>query len=180
MRNTRKQHFGLDYSLRFMYDTLRYRRASLLAIEFEHRGKKYRADTPKEAAELQALLDRQDAESGRERIKMWSADVTMEFLEGLGEMQKAFLSVLVQGSNVSSKKMVEALRLKSEVALAGVISGLSKQARKMNINPHDLYVVEVEWTSEGKDRSFRMLEGFRESLIELGWPEDWKEEQRLK
>jgi hypothetical protein len=176
----RKQHFGLDSALRYMYDTLRYMRCRLLAIEFEHRGKKYRADTAREAAELQALLDSQDEHRGRTRLKAWSADVTLEFLNSLGEMQKGFLSVLSQGSNVPSETMVEALRLDSEIALAGVISGLSKQARKLNINPHDLYVVESHWSGKQRERSFRILDDFRESLSELGWPDAWKEEKQPK
>ena len=176
----KKTNFALDRALRYMYDTVRYRGCRLVAIHFEHRGKVYHADTAKEAAELQALLNRQDAEQGRERLRPWSADMTLEFLDGLGEMQKAFLAVLAQGANVPSGEMVRALRLESEVVLAGVISGLSKQARKLNINPHDLYVVEVEWNGKKKERSFRITNDFHESLTELGWPEAWKEEKKSK
>jgi len=174
------KNFSLDSALRYMYDTLRYRRCKLTAIEFEHRGRKYRVDTPREAAELQALLERQDSERGRERSSLWSADKTLEFINGLGEAQREFLTVLSHSGNVASETMLDALRLPSAVALAGVISGLSKQARKLEVNPHDLYVVEVEWNGKKKARSFRMLESFRDSLIELGWPDDWKEEKRSK
>jgi hypothetical protein len=175
-----KQNFGLDKYLEVLYHALRYRRCRLVAIEFEHRGKTYRADTPKEAADLRVLLEKQDASHGRERLGMWAADVTLEFLDGLGDKQSAFLSALAQGGNIDSETMVEALGLDSEVALAGVISGLSKQARKMNINPHDLYVVEVEWNGKKKARSFRILDDFRESLTELGWPGAWKENKQSK
>ena len=176
----KKINFGLDSSLRYLYDTLRYMRCGLMAIEFEHRGKKYRADTAREAAELQALLDSQDDQRGRTRLKTWSADVTMEFLSGLGEMQAGFLSALAGAGNVPSQTIVEALRLDSEIALAGVLSGLSKQAKKTNINPHDLYVVETQWNGKKRERSFRLSEDFRDSLIEVGWPEDWKDEKKPK
>jgi hypothetical protein len=151
-----------------------------VAIEFEHRGKKYRADTAKEAAELQRLLDKQDMDQGAQPIRYWPADAALEFLESLGDLQKKFLAVLSEGASVPSETIIRALGLDSEIALAGVISGLSKQAKKANVNPHNIYFVNVEWTGKTKERYFRMMNDFREALVELNWPDAWEQKKRLK
>src|SRR5271167_637734 len=107
-----------------------------MAIEFEHAGKKYRADTPAEAAALRFELERQDAVDGTyAKRNIWTADRTMDLLNGIGDLQKRFLTVLAQQphSNINSEALTKAVGLDSEMALAGVVSGLSKQLQKMSI-----------------------------------------------
>lgn len=176
----RTQDFVLDNALRNLYCSLRLKKGAVVAIEFEHHGKKYRADTAKEAADLQRLLDKQDLDQGAQPIRHWPADVALEFLENLGELQQRFLAVLSQGASVQSEMVVRALGLDSEIALAGVISGLSKQAKKANVNPHNIYFVDVEWTGKTKQRYFRMMNDFREALLELNWPDAWEGKKKLK
>jgi hypothetical protein len=176
----RTQNFVLDNALRNLYCSLRLKKGAVVAIEFEHGGKKYRADTAKEAADLQALLEKQDLDHGARPIRNWPADVALEFLNTLGDLQKKFLAVLAEGVSVPSATIIRALSLDSEIALAGVISGLSKQARKMNVNPHNLYYVNVEWTGKNKERFFRMMNDFREALVELNWPDAWEEKKKPK
>lgn len=174
----RTQDSVLDSALRNLYCSLRLKRGIVVAIEFEHRGKKYRADTAKEAADLQHLLDKQDLDGGAQPIRHWPADVALEFLESLGQLQKKFLAALSQGGSVPSDAIVRTLGLDSEIALAGVISGLSKQAKKANVNPHNIYFVDVEWTGKNKERYFRMMNDFREALLELNWPDAWEEKKK--
>lgn len=170
----RTQNLGLDNSLRNLYCTLRLLKGTIVAIEFEHRGKKYRADTAKEAIDLQRLLEKQEFDQGAQPIRHWPVDTALEFLESLGEKQRTFLSVLADGSSVESETVIHILGLDSEIALAGVLSGLSKQAKKMNINPHNIYFVEVSWSGKTKTRHFRMMRDFLEAITELNWPEAWE------
>jgi hypothetical protein len=176
METKRKTDFGLDSALRYLYYALRNGRCPLVAIEFEHHGNKYRADTPKEAAELRSYLERQDAVQGQfgTRPKIWSADLAMELLNGIGEAQRKLLEILSGGASVESKFLVKGIGLDSQIALAGVVSGLSKQLKKMSIEPHDVYRVEIEWKGKSKDRHFRLLPDFQEALMELGFPEAWE------
>jgi hypothetical protein len=150
-----------------------------MAIEFEHNGRKYRADTPAEAAELQYQLDQHEALHGSYRgesaRKVWTADLAMDLINGIGELQKKFLAELAAfGASLRSSTLVEKMGIESEIALAGVDSGLSKQLRKMSINPASLYSVEVVWKGKGKTRFFKLSSDFRDALIELGWPEAWQ------
>jgi hypothetical protein len=175
--------FVLDTSLRQLVPSLRaLRNSELMAVEFKHRGKTYRADTPKEAVELRALLEKQDADSGihRAHSRFWTADQASELLDHLGELQKRLLAAISNGTSVPSDTLRRTLKLDSEIALAGVLSGLSKQVRKLEINPHDLYSVEVEWDGRDKVRYFRIKEDFSSALSEIGWPEDWKDEKQHK
>jgi hypothetical protein len=170
----------LDYTLRCIYHALRSKGCLLMAIEFEHRGIKYRVDSPHEAARLVYELDQQEALHGSYRLdrektqRVWTADLAMELLNNVGEMQQRFLAALNSGASRKSASLVEELKLGSEVALAGVVSGLSKQLRRMSIPTSSLYRVDVEWKGKGKTRSFVLSSDFRDALIELGWPDAWQ------
>ncbi len=74
---------------------------------------------------------------------------------------------------MKSDLIVERMGMDSEVALAGVISGLSKQLRKMSLSPRDVYFVDVQWKGKSKERLFLLSSDFREALNELGWPDVW-------
>lgn len=180
--NAKEANFALDNTLRYLTYSLRQSRGLLVAVEFKHRGKTYRADTPKEAVELRSLLESQDAKEGihRAHSRFWTADQATELLDGIGESQTRLLAMLACGASVPSGDILTRLRLDSEIALAGVLSGLSKQVRKMEVNPHDLYSVEVEWQGKDKVRYFRMKEDFLGALNEIGWPEAWEKEKRSK
>jgi len=176
---TQSQNIVLDNTLRYLYLTLRKAGCLLMAIKFEHNGTTYQADTAAEAAALQRQLKQYDAlydsyqdESAR---KVWTADLAMDLLNGVGELQKKMLAELAAyGARVKSSTLVEKMGIKTEVALAGVVSGLSKQLRKMSINPTSLYHVDVAWKGKDKERFFVLSSDFRDALTELGWPEAWE------
>lgn len=152
-----------------------------MAIEFKHRGKQWRADTIEEALELRKRLEEADQDafiSGEELASddahAWTPDVVTELLQSLGDLQKSFLRALYEHLDfVASTDVVVRLNLDSDVSLAGVLSGLSKQSKKLNIMPWHLYEVQVIWKGKGKTRLFRLTRAFRFALDELGWPENW-------
>lgn len=175
-----KHNFALDRAVRFLYDTVRYKRCRLMAITFEHRGTVFTADTPTEAAALRMELEREDASDGivAHRNSIWTPDRVEEVVTSVGALQKRFLAVLSESRTaMTSKTVIERMGIDSEVALAGTISGLSKQLRKMSLKPRDVYVVNVIYAGKGRVRSFTLVEDFRETLEELGWPEVWQEQQ---
>lgn len=152
-----------------------------MAIEFKHRGRTWRADTPEEAIRLREKLEQAD----QELIEMgeapsdfeepvWTADSVHELLRKIGPYQKTFLRVLHEPLEVASDKIIKEIGLKSEVHFAGVLSGLSKQVRSLNLKPWDLYSVRVEWDGKAKTRYFRLANDFRWVASELGWPDKWQ------
>jgi len=155
-----------------------------MAIRFEHRGTVFTADTPEEAAALRMELEREDESDGtvssrHARYTLWTPDKVEEVITTVGELQKAFLAVLCAADTaIPSKTVVERMGIDSEVALAGTISGLSKQLRKMSLSPRDVYVVNIKYEGKTKERSFILVQDFKEALEELGWPEAWEQQER--
>jgi hypothetical protein len=155
-----------------------------VAIEFKHNGRVWKADTVEEAITLRRRLEMHDQiafEAGEdipsyeeERKQVWSPDTVTDLLKNIGSQQKRFLEALANGTAVPSEKILKALSLDSEVAFAGVLSGLSKQLKKLGIKTADLYTVTVNWTGKSKVRSFRVSSEFSDAADELGWPENWK------
>jgi hypothetical protein len=168
-----------------IYCTLRYRGTSILAIEFKHGGKVWRADTVAEAielrkeleenAEVDALYDGYDFDP--EAAETWTADVVTDLLEHLGELQLRFVRLLFDNGRMTSEEIVKKLKLDSEVAFAGVLSGLSKQLKQRGLNSQHLYWVIVKWTGKNKTRTFMLIRQFKMAAIELGWPENWPEKK---
>lgn len=180
---------SLDDTLRYLYITCRLSHCSLMAIEFKHRSKTYRADTPEEAVALRKLLEDQDRAIGiydddsytvdGEPVykKVWDTDTFMELMRNLGDLQKDFLAALFAKYQVPSTVIRKTLGIDSEVALAGILSGLSKQLKAMNLSSDDLYSVAVKWDGKKKKRMFTLNPDFMEAAIETGWPDEWKGER---
>ncbi len=181
MKKQTSKEILLDNTLRWVYITLRNKGASLVAIEFRHGGKSWRADTVEEAMKLRHALEEEDKaaftigdQSSHEEDHGWTPDVMTDLLQSLGERQKSFLRVLFERQGyVPSHQIVKALSLDSEVSFAGVLSGLSKQAKKLDITPWKLYEVYVTWEGKSKTRLFRLTNGFRSGAVVIGWPETW-------
>jgi len=159
-----------------------------MAIEFTHRGKRWRADTAKEAMELRQKLEHEDflyAQANpdfKEQLireqTLWTLDKFWELVNSIGDAQKRFLETLARKDRVTSIEMAEALRLDSQIALAGVVSGLSKQLRGMGFSPTVLYKVDTQWHKKKKERTFSLLPGFKSAAEDAGWPDDWKNKPR--
>jgi len=170
--------YDLDSTLRFIYSTFRNKNYAM-AIEFKHNGRIWRADTAEEAIVLRRRLEDEDDEklaSGEEVSIVntdWTPDAVTDLLKSSGDLQKRFLSYLYEHNNVTSTEIVKALKLQSEEAFAGVLSGLSKKLKKTQLHPGDLYSVTVQWTSDGKIRRFTLSTGFKWAAEQLGWPETW-------
>jgi hypothetical protein len=153
-------------------------------IEFKHSGRIWKTETVEEAIALRRKLEINDQvafEAGEDvdiyeedRRQVWTPDTVMDLFKGIGSQQKRFLKALAEGTETPSEQILGVLGLQSEVSFAGVLSGLSKQLKKLGINTADLYTVSVKWTAKNKARSFRLSPSFRAAAGELGWPENWE------
>lgn len=154
-----------------------------MAIEFKHRGRVWRADTVEEAVKLRARLEAEDQaafDAGEElpydldyEAVKWTHDTITDLLKGAGALQRRFLKVLAEQDEITSDKLLKKLSLDSEVSLAGVLSGLSKQLKKLGIKTWELYTVKVQWSGKTKTRSFSLVKQFEWAAAELGWPDKW-------
>lgn len=157
-----------------------------MAIEFKHRGRTWRADTVAEAIELRRQLDEADefdalnggTDLDTEDAEVWTPDVVNGMLDGLGDLQLRFIRLLfLEDRQLTSGEIIKKLKLDSEVSFAGVLSGLSKQLKRVGLKPHQLYWVVVSWSGKTKTRSFALFDSFKNVAIQIGWPDHWLSEK---
>ena len=144
-----------------------------MAVQFFHCGKRWQADTPEEAIRLRQQLEVDDTlkvgpdDGGIDGLAgRWSPEVFATFLQTIGEKQKAAVSLMAAHAGIGSAELAERLKLDSQTALAGVISGLSKQLRTLDLEPGDLYKVKTRWNRRKKEELFFLRESFRRALVQ--------------
>jgi hypothetical protein len=147
-----------------------------LAIQFFHRGKRWKADTPEEAIRLRQQLEVEDilkvgpSDSGIDGLGgLWIPEVFATFLQTIGEKQKAAVSLMAEHAGIGSAKLAKRLKLDSQTALAGVISGLSKQLKTLDLELDNLYMVKTKWNGKKKEELFFLRESFRQAAEKAGW-----------
>jgi hypothetical protein len=175
----------LDDTIRYLYITIRKHGAYLLGVKFIHNGKKWEADTPEEAIRLRKQLElEEDAEARAmnpdvddwytKQESAWTPDVFWNFMHDIQFRQKQVLLTIWEKSGITSTQLAEKLKLTDEVSLAGVLSGLSKRLKKLDLKTSDLYQVHTEWEGKNKTRAFYLQRAFRLAAEEVGWPEERK------
>lgn len=169
-----------------------------MPIRIEHGGVTYTVDTPEEATRLvdhlhkyedmKAQQEGQDADLRKVipntpglnslPVNPWSKEVFWDFVTSLGPSQKAILSTLLiyGGSNdgVSDELLRKEAGVGTNQALAGILSGLSKQAARLGLSPRDVFWFQ---SSRGAARSNRARRSvyhidlsFLAMACELHWP----------
>jgi hypothetical protein len=169
-KNLEKHQISLDNALRHLYHAIRFCGGEIVAIRFTYLGERYEADTPEEATRLREQLRKADralakrdwrlagklaeAETGWNEEKFWSV------INGIGKEQTKMLIALYHGGKLEAGQLAKALRLKSQVALGGVLSGLSKQLQAVKLKTTDIFIVETYWKGRKKTRWLRLTDGF--------------------
>jgi hypothetical protein len=157
-----------------------------MAIRFQFDDETWEADTVEEAIALRAKLQYStrfgpDPHKEMDKLdRLWTPDRFTSVIEGVGEMQKRFLIALQQHPGISSEELTKELGLNSEVALAGVISGLSKQLKQLSIEPKEVFLIDVKWAGKKKKRTFLLDDFFLGIGSSLAWPEGWTEESNTR
>ena len=176
----------LDNTLRYLYYTLRKHGLELMAIEFKYKGTMWRADTPEEAVALRNELEKSDKafepafEQMEQLSDFWTPDKFMDVVSHVGPLQQQFLVAIRRKPGITSRELVSVLGLESEVALAGVISGLSKQIKQLGIEPKHVFKINVNWSGKTKTRKFILEDFFIGAGMEQNWPDAWEHEKRNK
>jgi hypothetical protein len=162
-----------------------------MAIRFKHRGELFTADTPEEAVRLRGLLKKQDEQDAKthfvknimdntkERYReaeiraaemQWTPEVFLRFVERLGKPQQTALSLLVTRRHLTDDELRKALNVLDNQTLAGVLSGISKQAASLGIPFRAVYTFE-NFRNAGKRRStYAVSNNFLEIATEMHWP----------
>jgi hypothetical protein len=165
-----------------------------VAITFKYGGATFTADTPQEAADTLALLKERDNEFEvfmKEKISrargymkdfhahlsaydesqfVWSGDLFLTFINRLGETQKLVLALLVTRRNVTDETLRSALGVPNNQALAGILSGISKQAAALLIPPRAIFDFENSRVGGKRRSEYLVVDEFRTIAAKMNWP----------
>jgi hypothetical protein len=169
-----------------------------MAIRFKHGGVQFTADTAEEAAQVMALLKQQDAQEAERRAwnratimqggpgalrayiaeefqTPWTPEVFLNFVGRLGAQQKKALSLLVAHKQVSDEDLRVALNVPGNQALAGVLSGISKQAAALNIPARTIFSFENLRTGGKRRSTYSVSDKFLQIAVDMSWPSVWRQ-----
>jgi len=144
--------------------------------EVEYKGVVIRCATQEEAANLAVLLGgRPDAPEHAP----WRMDQFTDFVERIQIAQRRLLAALLEmkGQSVSDYHLRGRLGLVSNQALAGVLSGITKVAQAMEIDPKRIYVQHTSYKQGQPERRYWVTSAFYKAATDADWPsqEDLKE-----
>lgn len=140
-------------------------------------------DTPDEAMEMLRRLSEERQEeyeflqqsvelpAGTKRSHLWRVKTFQRFIEALGRPQIIALKELVQRVRVKDEELRNAVHVKSNQQLAGVLSGISKQAAALNIPARSIYTIENERQSGKVEKTYVVAADFWRMADKMNWPE---------
>jgi hypothetical protein len=150
-----------------------------MAIKVQHGEVFYIVDTPEEAVRIGTLLNRKTvnsdagidicatADKADATGTAWTPDLVRKFIERLGQSQQTALSVLIASQIASDEYLREAVGAADNQALAGVLSGISKQAAALGMSPRSVFSF-VNLRNGGKRSNiYNISESFRENAAGL-------------
>jgi len=109
-----------------------------------------------------------------EAESVWAPDTFWNFVNDIGSYQKkAVITLLENRGMVRAADLAKGIGI-GEGALGGVLSGLSKQLKQLELKPYDLYWVHTDWTNGERKRTFFLQRAFRLAAEEAGWPRKGK------
>jgi len=165
-----------------------------MAIRFKYGSVLLTADTPQEAAQTIVLLKERDEKAARDRAMSrvlaklggpmdqlqryvaeeaqspWTPEIFLSFIERLGESQQAAVAALVMRHRVTDEELRKAVGVSGNQALAGVLSGISKQAAALNIPAREVFSFENLRRAGRRRSTYMVAEKFLQIAHEMNWP----------
>jgi hypothetical protein len=165
-------------------------------IRVKYRGAIYEFETPKEAAETMALLEskeqerRIDHEMNRvmsslgftdplEKLRatinpnveepIWKPRIFDLFIERLGPAQRAALTLLVLRQCVTDQEFCTELGIPGNQALAGTLSGITKQAAILNIPAREVFRIENHRKARKRYNTYFVADSFLKAAKAMNW-----------
>lgn len=164
-----------------------------MALRFKYGGIPFTADTPEEAAKFIALLKQQDADEAlktwfnrskiingepgaiqayiEEEVKIqWTPEKFMRFIGSIGPQQQRVLAFLVEQGRATDEELRNELKIKGNQTLAGILSGVSKQAAALGIPARSIFSFENFRSAGKRSSTYTIAEGFRHTALDMSWP----------
>jgi hypothetical protein len=137
--------------------------------EVEYKGVTIRCDTPQEAVEVARLLG---GEPDHPHYAQWRVDEFTEFVDRIQITQRKLLNVLLKAKcqPVKDYDLCGTLGVSTNQALAGVLSGITKVAKAMEIEPSRIYYQRTEYKQGSPDRRYYITPAFMKAALDADWP----------
>lgn len=151
-------------------------------IKFKMGGIEYECETAEEVVELQGELRGAQPRTIRAMLvggpigtsaakSPWTAKLFQQFIETLGEPQKEILSLMITAGPVPDDIARMCLDLENNQQLAGVLSGISKQAAALDIPARAVFKIEKESKSGKTTTEYIVSREFLVMANEMNWPD---------
>jgi hypothetical protein len=143
-------------------------------VQLKQEVKKKKAEAWMEWMLSRAPRYRQEADqlisSYDESKFQWTPDYFRALINRLGTPQKTALAVLVTQRSLTDEQLRKVLNVNNNQALAGILSGISKQATALFIPPRAIFDFE-NFRVGGKRRSdYLVVDEFRQIAATMQWP----------
>lgn len=137
--------------------------------EIEYKGRIVRCRTAEAANRILSVFEQQDT---TKEVLRWSDDDFAEFTNRIQLRQRRLLAKLLEyGTNlVQDVKLREHLDITSNQALAGILSGITKVALALSIEPERVYSQRTRFMKGKPERLYRIASGFLRAAYAHGWP----------
>ena len=159
-------------------------------IKFRYRGIEVECSTEAEAKSVLAYIAEQDekrrvqnrsllevaiasvTDAEKRERNPWNGDLFWKFIESLGDSQKLILSQLILKRSLKDKELRNLLDLQDNKQLAGVMSGISKQAAGHNVPARAVFKIENESKSGNVMKNYVVSLDFLRIANEMNWPDE--------
>ena len=137
--------------------------------EVEYRGVVIRCSTPQEAAAVAKELG-ESPESPD--YATWQPHEFLDFVHRVQWQQRCLLNYMLKAryNRAKDKELQVELGLMNNQALAGVLSGITKVAQAMDIDPRRIYWQRTEYRQGQPHREYHLAQGFVKAATDNEWP----------
>jgi len=102
----------------------------------------------------------------------WTPQSFFKFVDSVGDAQRRVLSLLLRKTRVTDEELRKALGVESNQALAGILSGISKQAGALNISARSVFIVEDERRGGELLKTYAVAPDFLRVADEMNWVDE--------
>ena len=111
---------------------------------------------------IQGLVDRNP----------WTHRVFFDFITAVGDSQRRVLALLVRQTRATDSQLREAVGVSTNQQLAGVLSGVSKQAAAFDLPARAVFTIENESKSGETTKTYVVSKHFLATANTNNWPLD--------
>ena len=111
---------------------------------------------------IQGLVDRNP----------WTHRVFFDFITAVGDSQRTVLALLVRQTRATDSQLREAVGVSTNQQLAGVLSGVSKQAAAFDLPARAVFTIENESKSGETTKTYVVSKYFLATANTNNWPLD--------